>query len=413
MSSINIPPQRSEPTLTPPAGLVVIGLIVMAVVIVALIITVPTFLPAQASTQAQQVDQLFLFLLAVGGGVFVLVEGVLLMAILRYRAKPGDLADGVPIHGNTALEAWWTAIPALIVVVIAVYSAVVYGNTRAIPPNELTVESVAARYAWTFNYRAERDDIPANINYDLLKPEIREAFESDGFIGFSQTQLYTWVGQPVVVSMTAQDVNHAFWVPAMRVKQDVLVGRTTEIRFTPTEAGAYRIVCAELCGAGHGNMAGQIGAQGDMQGAWLIVYENEEQYLNEFFIPEVTRVILPPDDPALQGRQILASGKYPCATCHVLDDLAWAGNIGPNLNGIADRIETRAAAAGIPVPPEYLVQSMRHPGDYLVPGFGNLMPQFNETEGQPNYMPESDLDAIVAYLLTQGTNPALAGPPGG
>jgi cytochrome c oxidase subunit II len=294
-----------------------------------------------------------------------------------------------------------------------VYSAVVYGNTRAIPPNELTVESVAARYAWTFNYRAERDDIPANINYDLLKPEIREAFESDGFIGFSQTQLYTWVGQPVVVSMTAQDVNHAFWVPAMRVKQDVLVGRTTEIRFTPTEAGAYRIVCAELCGAGHGNMAGQIGAQGDMQGAWLIVYENEEQYLNEFFIPEVTRVILPPDDPALQGRQILASGKYPCATCHVLDDLAWAGNIGPNLNGIADRIETRAAAAGIPVPPEYLVQSMRHPGDYLVPGFGNLMPQFNETEGQPNYMPESDLDAIVAYLLTQGTNPALAGPPGG
>ena len=408
MSSINLTPQRGDTNLTPSPGLLVIGLVIMAVVVIGLILLVPSLLPVQASTQAQQVDQLFTFLLAVGGGVFVLVEGLLLAAVLRYRAKPGDLADGVPVHGNTQLEAVWTAIPALIVVIISIYSAVVYSNTRAIPPGEISVAAVAARYAWTFNYQITREDLPANINYDLLKPEIREAFESDGFLTFSQPQLYTWVGQPVVVRMTAQDVNHAFWIPSMRVKQDVLVGRTTEIRFTPTQAGSFRVVCAELCGAGHGNMAGQLGLQGEMQGAWVIVYENEEQYLNEFYIPEATRIVLPPDDPALQGRQVLASGKYPCATCHVLDDLAWVGNIGPNLNGIADRLEARAAAAGIPIPPEYLVQAIRHPGDYLVPGFGNLMPQFNPDEGQPNYMPESDLNAIIAYLLTQGSNPPPA-----
>jgi cytochrome c oxidase subunit 2 len=402
MSAINMSPQGSESKLMPSLSFIIVFGVIMIAGALALTLFVPSILPPPASTQAEQIDQLFTFLLFVGGAIFILVEGVLLVAIIRYRAKPGERGDGVPVHGNRTLEAVWTGIPAIIVTVLAVYSWVVWNNTHAVAANEQTVAVVGARYAWTFNYQISREDIPANLNYDLLKPEIQaDLSDEDGVIRFSYPQLHTWVGQPVVVEMTAQDVNHAFWVPAMRVKQDVLVGRTTEVRFTPTQTGSFRIVCAELCGAGHGNMAGQLGLEGEMQGAWVIVHASEEDYLREFFEPEATTVLLPPEDPALVGRQILISGKYPCATCHVLDDLAWAGNVGPNLNGIGDRAVTRADQSGQADAAAYLIHSIRQPGAWLVPGFGNLMPQFNPDEGQPNYMPDSDLNAIVAYLLTQ------------
>ncbi|MCA9906311.1 MAG: c-type cytochrome, partial [Anaerolineae bacterium] len=230
--------------------------------------------------------------------------------------------------------------------------------------------------------------------------------DEDGVVHFNSPKLYTWVDQPVVMEMQSQDVNHAFWIPAMRVKQDVLPGRTTEIRFTPTMAGHYRIVCAELCGSGHGAMAGTEGPDGELLGAWLIVYETEEDYLANFFDPAAATVLVPPDDPALLGRQILASGAYPCSTCHTLDDQGWAGIVGPNLNGIGDRAADRAQTTGDADAAAYIEHSIRHPGDYLVPGFGNLMTQFNPDSGQPNYMPQSDLDAIVAYLLTQTANPS-------
>jgi mono/diheme cytochrome c family protein len=138
-----------------------------------------------------------------------------------------------------------------------------------------------------------------------------------------------------------------------------------------------------------------------MSGAWVIVYATEEEYLSQFFEPTAITNLLPPDDPVLVGRQVLASGKYPCNTCHVLADLNWVGVVGPSLNGIGDRAGDRAAIAGDADAAAYLIHSIRHPGDWLVPGFGNLMPQFNPDAGQANYMPDSDLNAIVAYLLSQ------------
>ncbi|MDX2136675.1 MAG: cytochrome c oxidase subunit II [Chloroflexota bacterium] len=402
MSSINLPSPRGGSNLTPSLSTIIVGVVVILAGALFFAIIVPGIMPVQASTQAQQIDQLFTFLMFVGGAVFMLVQGVLLYAVVRYRARPGDLADGPPVHGNTMIEAVWTAIPAVIVAVLAIYSVVVWNNTHAVAPNEKIVNSVGARFAWTFNYTVDRETLPTGLNFDQLKPEIQaDLTDEDGIISFSSPMLYTWVGQPVAVRMTATDVNHAFWVPTMRVKQDVLVGRTTEVRFTPTMAGSFRIVCAELCGSGHGNMAGEIGADGELLGSWVIVFENEEEYLAQFYNPEATSVVLPPDDPALLGRQILASGAYPCAACHVLDDLGWAGAVGPNLNGIGDRADARAAQAGDADGAAYLVHSIRAPGDWLVPGFGNLMPQFNPDPGQANYMPDSDLNAIVAYLLSQ------------
>jgi len=408
MSSSHPPTPRSNPNLTPSLALIIVGVVVMIAGALGFTLFVPQILPPQASTQAQQVDQLFTFLLFFGGVIFILVEGLILVSVIRFRAQPGDISDGPPIHGNTMLELVWTAIPAVLVAVLAILSYVVWVNTRAVAPNEMTVGATAARFAWTFNYEVSQDTLPTTLNFSDLKPEIQtDLTDEDGVVHFSNPKLYTWVNQPVVMEMQSQDVNHAFWIPAMRVKQDVLPGRTTEIRFTPTVAGNYRIVCAELCGSGHGAMAGSVGNDGELLGAWLIVYETEEEYLASFFDDAATAVLVPPDDPALLGRQILASGKYPCSTCHTLSDLpGWEGAVGPNLNGIGDRAPVRAQTTGDADGAAYIEHSVRHPADYLVPGFGNLMTQFNPNPGDANYMPQSDLDAIVAYLLTQTANPS-------
>jgi cytochrome c oxidase subunit 2 len=360
----------------------------------------PALLPPQASAESRQIDELFRFMLVIGGSIFLLVEGMLIYSVIRFRAKPGDTEDGAPIHGNTTLEFVWTIIPAIIVTVIAIYSVSVWNSTHSIKPNEQTVGAVGARYAWTFNYTLDERSLPAGVTLDQLEPDIRAAVENGG-LTLSSTQLHTWVNQPVAVRMNTQDVNHAFWIPGMRVKQDLLAGRTTEIRFTPIEPGVYRIVCAELCGSGHGNMAGSVDVNGNLVGAWLIVHESEDAYLSEFFEPLARAALFPPEDPVERGRMILASGVYPCASCHIVDDLGWNGAVGPNLNNIGNRAATRVAGE---TAEEYLRISIRMPGAYLVPGYNNLMPQFNAEPGQPNYMSDDDLDAIIAYLLTLKTS---------
>ena len=227
---------------------------------------------------------------------------------------------------------------------------------------------------------------------------MKAVYDAGNTLNFSSSQLHTWVGQPVHILLNTEDVNHAFWIPGMRIKQDLLAGRQTDVRFTPIEQGVYRIECAELCGSGHGNMAGTVDANGDLQGAWLIVHADEPTYLREFYDPQAESVLFPPTDPAILGQQILASGKYPCATCHTLTSLGWSGNIGPHLDGIGTRAANRIAGMDGSA---YIHDSVRNPTHYIVAGFSPLMPQFNDQPDQPNYMPDSDLEAIAAFLLTQ------------
>ena len=283
--------------------------------------------------------------------------------------------------------------------VLTIYSYQVWTSTRAPQPNEQVMGVAGARFAWTFTYDLSEADLPAGVTVEQLPEPVQQRFAENGGVQLVANQLHTYVDQPVVLKMVTEDVIHSFWVPAMRIKQDLLPGRETEIRFTPIKPGVYRVVCAELCGSGHGDMAGQI-VDGNLQGAWVVVHEDEATYRSEFLEPEANAVLFPPEDPIQLGRQVLNSGRYPCATCHVLTDLNWTGNIGPSLDGVASRTQ-RLSASGAGSMEEYLHDSIRNPAAYLVPGFGNLMPQFNPSPDQPNYMPDDDLNAIVAYLLTQ------------
>lgn len=387
----------------------------------------PLIFPTQASSAALEIDGLFRFMLVIGGAIFLLVEGMLIYSIIRFRRKANDDTDGANIHGNTVLEIVWTVIPSIIVTVLAIYAGIVWGNIRATQDNETVIYVTGQRFVWNFSY--EFVDPRSSVQAAPMAIPVSNPAQSDEGEGemqageaaeivnptFSATNLHVYAGQNVVLRMDALDVIHSFWVPALRIKQDLLPGRTTEIRFTPItppegfqqtftvpETGAvygfnqYRVVCAELCGGGHGQMY-----------AFLIVWESEEAYQNAFYAPGVDRVLNPPADPVIFGQQILASGgiegrAYACAGCHQLDALGWQGQTGPNLNGIGDRAANRVAGQSAY---EYIFNSIYFPNQYLVPGFSaNLMPHYApEDTGDALYqpMPEVDHLAIVGYLCTQ------------
>lgn len=346
--------------------------------------TTASWFPVQASTQAEQVIGLFRVLLTIGGAIFLLVQGLLLYSIIRFRARPGDMSDGPHVHGNVTLEVVWTAIPAIIVIGLVFYSLQVWTTTTAEQENETVVHVTAQRFAWTFTYT---DPLNRLADQPLNNQQ------------FSSSVLHTYVNQHVLLKINAVDVNHAFWIPTMQVKQDALVGRETELRFTPIRAGRYRVVCAELCGGGHGGMY-----------SYVIVHETEEDMLSQFTDVQVNNILNPPTDPVSVGQNLLANAVYPCSGCHRLDELGWSGITGPNLNGIATRAAERATASGDPSAEYYLAESIRHPNAYVVPGFAaGVMPQFGASESIPAvidgasyiYMPDENLVGIVAFLCTQ------------
>lgn len=371
----------------------------------------PIVLPVQASAEAQNTDALFHTLLLLGGAIFLLVQGLLLYAAVRFRAQPGDTSDGPPMHGNMTLEIVWTIIPAIIVVFLAVLSYNVWVQNTAVRENEnlvngdvVDVHIVARRFAWSFEYTTpivlEGDQPTSAAAAGDLPVSQPATVAQDGEgqpprLKLSSTYLHTYVGQNVHITMSTEDVIHSFWVPEMRVKQDLLPGRITELRFTPILAGEYPIVCTELCGSGHGNMV-----------AIIIVHEDEAAYLANFYEPAVELALNPPEDPVLRGEQILSGGQYPCAGCHQLDTLpGWVGITGPSLEGLADRAGNRVPGQSAV---EYITESLRLPNAYIVPGYNpGLMNYFGPTaepiEGQVPYvhMPLDDLRAVVAFLCTQ------------
>jgi cytochrome c oxidase subunit 2 len=331
----------------------------------------PWLMGVQASTQAQQVDALMRLMMFIGGIVFLLVQGLIVWAVIFHRRREGDDSDGPNVHGNYALEFIWTLIPTITVFILTIASYAVYVNTRAPQENEQIVQVTAQRYAFGFAYE---DEATGEVINDSV--------------------LRTYVGRPVKLEMGADDVIHSFWIPAMRVKQDFLPGRETYMRFTPTEPGRYPVVCTELCGGGHGGMNAEI-----------FVYPDEESYM-AWYEASLDCILNPPEDPVARGQQVLEGNQYACAGCHVLDDLGWNGQIGPSLNGIADTAETRAAAAGNEDAYAYVYESIRNSQAYVVSGYpSGVMPNWSEDE-----MSNETVEAITAYLMTQGSEGADAAP---
>lgn len=306
-------------------------------------------MPTAAADRADAVDQLFRIMIGVATVIFLLVEGALVFAVLRFRVKEDDESSGPPVHDNLSLELVWTLIPAIIVVVIGVYSFRVLSAIEVTAEDEMVVEVVARQFTWEFRY-----------------PE---------FDNLTSSQLHLVVGQPVRFEITSEDVIHSFYIPAFRAKRDATPGQISELVVTPTELGRYPIRCAELCGAGHANMLSEA------------VVESESDF--EAWVENISSL---PDDPTEAGRFVFE--KYGCGACHTLEDMGTTSTVGPDMNGIGQRAGERIEGM---TAEDYIRQSLLDPSAHLVEGFADgLMPQDLDQR-----MSEAELEAIVQYLLNQ------------
>ncbi len=194
-------------------------------------------LPAGASSYADEIDWLYYLILIITGLAFVIVEAALIWFLIRYRARPGRKA--LYMHGSMKAEAIWTAVPAVVVVVIGLLSAGVWNEIRgreSVPPGSIPIRLVAKQFEWNATYAGADGRLGTGDDYS------------------TRNQLHVPVGRPVVVMLEAEDVIHSFFVPAFRVKQDAVPGMTTPVWFEATTPGEYEIACAELCGLGHYRM---------------------------------------------------------------------------------------------------------------------------------------------------------------
>lgn len=191
------------------------------------------YLP-EAIVTARQVDTLFRFMAATGSALWIFVAGYLLYFAIAFRAKASDPPDaiGVQIHDNRKLEFWWTVIPTLFVVLLSVVSVRIWYEIMLEPENGVVVEAIGHQFYFSFRY-----------------PQIN---------GEVTNEMHLPLGVPVTLNLTAADVIHGFWVPAMRLKNDTVPGLVTTIRFTPRLPGRYPIICTQFCGVLHSDMNKQI-----------------------------------------------------------------------------------------------------------------------------------------------------------
>ena len=306
--------------------------------------------PEQASTQAGPIDHLYDVLIWSSVPIFVVVTMIVLFSAWKFKMRPGEeQLDGPPIHGNTRLEVVWTAIPAIILVVLCGYAWIVLVDIEKAQANEMRVNVVGQQFAWTFEYpQAEGDPVKS-------------------------TQLYLPKDRPVRFHVKALDVIHDFWVPAFRMKVDAVPGIETRYRIRPTRLGYFPVVCAELCGLGHSVMRAQ---------ARVVPPAEFNKWLAEQKAPAAAGG----EDGEADGKQLFAEGTgaaTACGSCHTLADAGTQGQAGPDLDETLPDEDAEA-----------IERSIVAPDEEVTPGFQpGIMPKnYGDT------LSDDELEALVKYL---------------
>jgi cytochrome c oxidase subunit 2 len=221
--------------------LVAIGVVIgVALTLVAVLFQ---WLPTSASEEFDRIQGIYWLATWISVGIFSLVTAVVVFSVWKWRVSDDDDADGPPIHGHTGLEILWTAVPAVLVIVIGVVSAVVLARNGQAGPRPLEVTAIGQQFTWKFEYPDE---------------EVRSG------------ELVLPVGREARFTMQALDVIHSFWVPEFGQKMDAVPGIRTTILATPKRTGEFRVVCTELCGLGHATMRARARVVSEQEfEAWL------------------------------------------------------------------------------------------------------------------------------------------------
>src|SRR5580698_7673548 len=300
--------------------------------------------PERASSMASQVDAIYIFLLVVCGMVALLVFTCLLYFAARYRSRAGVEAE--QIDGSTPLELTWSIIPLCVFMVFFAWGALVFFKQRTPPRDATEVYVVAKQWMWKLEHAEGQREI---------------------------NELHVPVGRDVKLIMTSQDVIHSFFVPAFRIKQDVLPGRYTTIWFRATKAGTYHLFCSQYCGTQHSGMIGWVVAMEPSDyAAWLSGGGGNQPL-------------------AVTGQKLFS--ELGCVTCHRSD----TQGRGPNLVGVFGKPVLLEDGRTVTADENYVRESILEPGAKIVKGFKPVMPTF---QGQ---LSDEQLNAVIDYVKSLAT----------
>jgi cytochrome c oxidase subunit 2 len=305
--------------------------------------------PARASTTAGGVDALYIFLVALSAFVSVSIFVMIVIFAARFRRRKGVTAE--QIEGSTPLELTWSVIPLCIFMVIFLWGAVIYFKERTPPRGATEIYVVAKQWMWKLQHEEGQREI---------------------------NELHVPVGRDIKMIMTSQDVIHSFYVPAFRMKQDVLPGRYTTAWFRATKPGTYHLFCAEYCGTMHSGMIGQVVVLEPAQyEAWLSGGAAAGSL-------------------ASNGQSIFQ--QLGCSTCHRFD----TQGRGPNLAGLFGKPVQLEDGRTVVADENYIRESILSPAAKIVSGFKPIMPVFQ------GLVSEEQLSALVAYIKSLNQPPSGA-----
>lgn len=328
---------------------VTVGILVIVVAVLAYFgINILWVMPVEASLQARTIDWLWNWEMVVLSFLFSLIVVPMFYSLIVFRRRKGDTSDGAHFEGNAKLEITWTIVPLIIVFVFAYLGAGNLADIRRADPNATVVKVTGRQWSWSFEY-----------------PEY----------GVVSNELHLVEGKQVLLQMTSLDVIHSFWVPEFRPKQDLVPGRTTELRITPSLVGDYKVRCAELCGTSHAFMEAPVivSTQADFS-AWM-----DQQ---------VKLAAQASQTPEGRGKALVAANG--CAACHSIDS---SKGIGPTWSNLAGSQVKLSDGSVVTADDAYLTESIKAPQAKIVAGFEDQkMPLFPFTDQQ--------ISDIVAYIKT-------------
>ncbi|MGA1195196.1 MAG: cytochrome c oxidase subunit II [Candidatus Latescibacterota bacterium] len=296
--------------------------------------------PEQASSFALKVDGIYFATVLLCVFFATLVSVLVVVFAIKYRRKS---PDEVPrqIAGHIGLELFWTSIPLVLALGMFVWSAVLYFHITTPPNNTLEMYVVGKQWMW-------------KLQHPEGKREINE--------------LHVPLGQAVRLTMTSEDVLHSFYIPAFRVKKDVLPGRYTSLWFEATKVGSYHLFCAEYCGTDHSRMIGTI---------HVMEPQDYQNWLTGGVANEPMEVT---------GERLFE--QYACHTCHKDD----GKGRGPSLVGVYGKSVGLEGGGSAVVNEAYIRESILNPAAKLVSGYKPIMPTF---KGQ---ISEEGVMQLIAYI---------------
>jgi cytochrome c oxidase subunit 2 len=322
----------------------------------------PTFSlwPQQASTLAGRVDLLMMFVLGIAVFFAALIAALILFFAIKYHHRTdADRTD--PPTQNLTIELIWTAIPLGIVLVLFVWGGQLFVQMRQPPANAIEMYVIAKQWMW----KMQHPEGPREIN-----------------------ELHVPVGYPVKLVMTSQDVIHSFFVPAFRVKQDVLPGRYTDIWFQATRTGEYHLFCAQYCGTSHSAMIGKIIAMTPADyGRWL-GGGTEAAAPPSAGVPAPAKAAAEALNPTMVAAGAGLFKEFKCVDCHKPDRTGK----GPPLLGLYKSQVALEGGQTVTANETYIRESILEPSAKIVKGYKPEMPAF---KGQ---LEEDELLQLIAYI---------------